>query len=74
MVSGIAQAAGWTAGVCFSEWASDFSPHHSVQTCSRARPGRCLLFTTGVERPGRDAEHFSLFSAEVNNVGTASVV
>jgi hypothetical protein len=52
--------------------AKDFSSSHCVQTGSGAHPASCTMDTGGPfpgskERPGRDADHSPLSSAEVVN-------
>jgi hypothetical protein len=52
--------------------AKDFSCNLCVQTGSGALPASCTMgtggpFPGGKERPGRDADHSPLYSAEVVN-------
>jgi hypothetical protein len=47
--------------------AEDFSCTFCVQTGSGAHPDSCTVGTGGKARPGRDADHSSLSSAEVVN-------
>jgi hypothetical protein len=53
-------------------WTKDFSSSLCVQTGSGAHPASCTMgtggpFPGGKARPGRDADHSSLSSAEVVN-------
>jgi hypothetical protein len=47
--------------------AEDFTSILCVQTGSGAHPASCTLGTGGKARPGRDADHSHLSSAEVVN-------
>jgi hypothetical protein len=52
--------------------AKDFSSNLSVQTGSGAHPAYCTMGTGGPfprakTRPGRDADHLPLYSAETKN-------
>jgi hypothetical protein len=60
------------SGVRCPAGAKDFSSSLCVQTGSVARPASCTMgtggpFPGGKARPGRDADHSSLSSAEVVN-------
>jgi hypothetical protein len=62
----------WTPGVRSPTEAEDFSSSLCVQTGSGAHPASCPMgiggpFPGGKERPGRDADHSSPSSAEVEN-------
>jgi hypothetical protein len=59
-------------GVRFPAGAKDFSSNLCVQTGSGAHPASCPMgtggpFHGGKARPGRDADHSPLSSAEVEN-------
>jgi hypothetical protein len=59
-------------GVRSPAGAKDFSSNLCVQTCSGAHPTSCTMvtggpFSGGKARPGRDADHSPLSSAEVVN-------
>jgi hypothetical protein len=47
--------------------AKDFSSDLCVQTSSEAHPASCPMGTGGKARPGRDADHSTPSSAEVEN-------
>jgi hypothetical protein len=47
--------------------AKDFSSNLCVQTGFGAHPASCTMGTGGKARPGRDADHSPLSSAEVGN-------
>jgi hypothetical protein len=53
----------------FDSWhkRKDFSSNLCVQTGSGAHPASYTMGTRGKARPGRDADHSSLSSAEVEN-------
>jgi hypothetical protein len=60
----------WTAGVRSPTEAEDFSSNLCVQTGPGAHPASCTVgtggsFPGGKARPGRDADHSPLSSAEV---------
>jgi hypothetical protein len=62
----------WAIGVWFAAEAADFSSSLCVQTGSGARPAFCTMgaggpFPEAKARPGRDADHSSRYSTEVNN-------
>jgi hypothetical protein len=54
-------------GVRFPAGAKDFPCSLCVQTGSGAHPASCTMGTGGKARPGRDADHSPLSSAEVVN-------
>jgi hypothetical protein len=64
---------GWIIGVPVAAGAGNFSPHHRVQTGSRAHPAsyplgiRGFFPGGGVKRPGSEADHSSPSTAEVRN-------
>jgi hypothetical protein len=62
---------GWTAEgtELESQEGQDFSPLHAVQTGSGAHPASYPMGTGGggVKRPGRQADHSPLYSAEDKN-------
>jgi hypothetical protein len=68
------RATGWTAGVLFPAEARDSSLLHSVQTESGPTQPPIQWVTEalspGVKRPGIQADHAPLPSAEVENVRT----
>jgi hypothetical protein len=47
--------------------AKDFSSNLCVQTASGVHPVSCTMGTGGKAQPGRDADHSSPSSAEVEN-------
>jgi hypothetical protein len=55
------------SGVRSPAGAKDFSSNLCVQTGSGAHPASCTMGTGGKARPGRDADHSPLSSAEVVN-------
>jgi hypothetical protein len=62
----------WTTGVRSAAKANDFSSSLYVQTGSGAHPASCTMgtggtFPGGKARPGRDADHSLVSSAEVKN-------
>jgi hypothetical protein len=62
----------WTTGVRSPAGTEDFSFNLCVQTGSEAHPASCTMgtggpFPLGKTRPGRDADHSPLSSAEVKN-------
>jgi hypothetical protein len=62
----------WTTGVQSLAGAKDFSSSLYIQTSSRAHPasypvGNEGTFLRGKKRPGYDADHSPLSSAEVKN-------
>jgi hypothetical protein len=62
----------WTTGVRSPTEAEDFSSSLYIQTGFGAHPASCTMgtggsFPRGKARPGRDADHSSPSSAEVNN-------
>jgi hypothetical protein len=59
----------WTAGVRSPTGAEDFSSSLCVQTVSEAHPASCTMCRGGKERPGREADHSPLSSAQVKKVG-----
>jgi hypothetical protein len=64
---------GWAAGVRFPAEARDFSLFHSFQTDSGAHqafyPIGTALFSWGIKRPGREADHSAPNNAEDKNGG-----
>jgi hypothetical protein len=69
-------ATGWTAGVQFPVRTRTISLFHSVETGSGAQPASCPTGTDtlslGIKRPGCEADHLPLSSAEVENVGAVA--
>jgi hypothetical protein len=64
-------AKGWTTGVCFPARSRYFSLLHKVQISRRAHPASYSVGTevasSGVTRPGREADHSSPSTVEIEN-------